>query len=78
MKNCFSNVNQLWTEMAVSAGMIGDLAGSEVLTAGERARLTAIKSYGVANPTIGWDQWKQAFVVNMLRKALNGKTTSSD
>lgn len=49
MKNTFNSTHELWTEIALSAGWVEVLAGSDNLSGLEQDRLNHIKAFGVAN-----------------------------
>ena len=77
MKNTFNTSNQFWTEIAASAGMIGDLAAaSSCLTANEVAIAGAIRDYGVTNSY--WRSQHKLQFIALLRKVMERYPGAAD
>ena len=76
MKGTFNSTNELWTELALSGGMIEDLAGADNLTTLEQARLEHVKAFGVANSY--WRPWMINYVCLKLRDTMVRKPGAAD
>lgn len=76
MEDTFNSGNELWTEIALSGGLVEDLAGADCLSAGEQSRLSAVKTFAVANSYIRAHH--KLTILKGLEDVLNRKTGTTD